>query len=164
LGHPVTGLDTDYYFAGDLIKLPEDYSRLHTNLGDVTREELEGFGAIIHLPALSKDPLGDLNSEWTYDINYNAFLRLGALAKKARVRWFLYASSGGLCGARGEETLNEDAPMRPLTPYGESKLPTEEARSRLEDSQFAPTLLRKATANRVSPPLCPEIVLNNLVA
>jgi len=163
LGHSVTGLDTDYYFDGDLLKPPEDYPRLNTDIRDVTLEELKGFDAIIHLAALSNDPLGDLNPEWTYDINYKASLRLAALAKEAGVRRFLYASSCSLYGAGGEEALKEDAPMRPLTPYAESKVRTEEALSRLGDSQFAPTLLRNATVYGVSPRLRLDIVLNNLV-
>lgn len=162
LGHPVTGLDTDYYFDGDLVKPPEDYPRLKTDIRDVTREELKGFDAVIHLAALSNDPLGDLNPEWTYDINYNASLRLAELAKEAGVRRFLYASCS-LYGAAGEETLKEDAPMRPLTPYAESKVRTEEALSRLGDGRFAPTFLRNATVYGVSPRLRLDIVLNNLV-
>jgi nucleoside-diphosphate-sugar epimerase len=163
LGHQVTGLDTDYYFDGDLVKPPEDYSRLKTDIRDVAREELKGFDAVIHLAALSNDLLGDLRPEWTYDINYNASLRLAELAKEAGVRRFLYASSCSLYGAAGEETLKEDAPMRPLTPYAESKVRTETALSRLADSHFAPTFLRNATVYGISPRLRLDIVLNNLV-
>jgi nucleoside-diphosphate-sugar epimerase len=163
LGHQVTGLDTEYYYDGDLLKPPEDYPRLKTDLRDVTREELKGYEAVIHLAALSNDPLGDLNPEWTYDINCTASVRLAELAKQAGVQRFLYASSCSLYGAAGEATLKEDAPMRPLTPYAESKVRTEEALSRLGDSSFAPTFLRNATVYGVSPRLRLDIVLNNLV-
>ncbi len=163
LGHQVTGLDTDYYFDGDLVKPPEDYPRLKTDIRDVTREELKGFDAVIHLAALSNDPLGDLKPEWTYDINYSASVRLGKQAKEAGVRRFLYASSCSLYGAAGEERLKEDAPMRPLTPYAKSKVRTEEALSGLADGHFAPTFLRNATVYGVSPRLRLDIVLNNLV-
>jgi nucleoside-diphosphate-sugar epimerase len=163
LGHQVTGLDTDYYFDGDLVKPAEDYPRLKTDIRDVTRDELKGFDAVIHLAALSNDPLGDLRPDCTYDINYKASLRLAELAKEVGVGRFLYASSCSLYGAAGEETLNEDAPMRPLTPYAESKVRTEEALSRLADNHFVPTFLRNATVYGVSPRLRLDIVLNNLV-
>lgn len=163
LGHQVTGLDTDYYFDGDLAKPPDDYPRLKMDIRDAAREELKGFDAVIHLAALSNDPLGDLRPEWTYDINYSASLRLAELAKEAGVRRFLYASSCSLYGVAGEEPLKEDAPMRPLTPYAESKVRTELALSRLADSHFAPTFLRNATVYGVSPRLRLDIVLNNLV-
>jgi nucleoside-diphosphate-sugar epimerase len=163
LGHQVAGLDTDYYFDGDLLKPPENYPRFKNDIRDVTREALEGFEAVIHLAALSNDPLGDLRPDWTYDINYIASLRLAGLAREAGVPRFLYASSCSLYGAAGEETLKEDAPMCPLTPYAESKVRTEEALSRLADRNFAPTFLRNATVYGVSPRLRLDLVLNNLV-
>jgi nucleoside-diphosphate-sugar epimerase len=163
LGHQVTGLDTDYYFDGDFVKPPEAYPGLKRDIRDVTLEDLKGFDAVIHLAALSNDPLGDLRPEWTYDINYNASVRLAEQAKEAGVRRFLYASSCSLYGGAGEDTLKEDAPLRPLTPYAESKVRTEEALSRLADSHFAPTFLRNATVYGVSPRLRLDIVLNNLV-
>ena len=163
LGHEVTGLDTDYYFDGDLLEPPEGYPRIKTDLRDVTGKELKGFEAIIHLAALSNDPLGDLNPGWTYDINYTASVRLAKLAKEAGVPRFLYASSCSLYGAAGDEILKEDAPMRPVTPYAESKVRTEEALVPLGDSSFAPTFMRNATVYGVSPRLRLDIVLNNLV-
>lgn len=163
LGHSVTGLDTDYYFDGDLLKPAEDYPRIKTDIRDVGGEELKGFDAVIHLAALSNDSLGDLKPEWTYDINYKASLRLAEQAKQAGVRRFLYSSSCSLYGAAGEEMLKEDAPMRPLTPYAESKVRTEEGLSRLADGWFAPTFLRNATVYGVSPRLRLDVVLNNLV-
>lgn len=163
LGHDVAGVDTDYYFDGNLFEPANDYPTVRRDIRDLTAEHLKGFEAVIHLAALSNDPLGDLRPEWTYEINYKASVRLAEQAKKAGVHRFLYASSCSLYGAAADENLKEDAPMRPLTPYAESKVRTEEALSTLSDSDFAPTFLRNATVYGASPRLRLDVVLNNLV-
>ncbi len=130
---------------------------------DVEREQLEGFGAVIHLAALSNDPLGDLNPEVTYDINHVASVRLAELAKRAGVSRFLYSSSCSSYGKAGDELLDETAELRPITPYAVSKVRVEQDVARLADDRFSPTFLRNATAYGVSPRLRFDLVLNNLV-
>ena len=163
LGHEITGFDAEYYFDCDLTAPPAGYTRIRKDIRDVTRDELVGFDAIIHLAALSNDPLGDLKPELTYDINYHASVRLAELARDGGVNRFLYASSCSLYGAAGDEILKEDSPLRPLTPYAESKVRTEEALSKLASRSFAPVYLRNATVYGASPRLRLDIVLNNLV-
>jgi len=162
-GHEVTGLDTDYYFDGNFGSPPEDYPRLQKDIRDVTAEDLAGYDAIVHLAALSNDPVGSLREEWTYGINYEASVKLAQLAKKGGVRCFLYASSCSLYGAAEGDILTEEAPLRPFTAYAVSKVRTEEALGALADASFAPTFMRNATAYGVSPRLRADIVLNNLV-
>jgi nucleoside-diphosphate-sugar epimerase len=162
LGHQITGLDTEYYYDGDLTPPPSGYTCIRKDVRDVTGDDLEGFEAVIHLAALSNDPLGDLKPELTYEINYHASVRLAELARETGVRRFLYASSCSLYGAAGDQTLKEDSPLRPLTPYAESKVRTEEALSKLASGSFAPVYLRSATVYGVSPRLRLDIVLNNL--
>jgi nucleoside-diphosphate-sugar epimerase len=163
-GHDVTGLDTDYYFDGDFGLPPEDYPRLRKDIRDVTAEDLAGYDAIVHLAALSNDPLGSLREEWTYGINYKASVKLAQLAKQSGTRRFLYASSCSMYGAaEGQDLLTEEASLRPITAYAVSKVRTEEALANLADADFAPTFMRNATAYGVSPRLRADIVLNNLV-
>lgn len=162
-GHEVVGLDAEYYSNGNLFAAPEGYTHILKDVRDVKKDELVGFDAIVHLAALSNDPVGDLNPELTYDINYRATVRLAQLAREAGVRRFLYASSCSLYGAAGDNVLDEGAPMRPLTPYAESKVRSENALSRLADRDFAPVYLRNATAYGASPRLRLDIVLNNLM-
>jgi nucleoside-diphosphate-sugar epimerase len=162
--HEVTGLDTDFFagcdFNAGLVQPPA----LRKDLRDVTVEELEGYEAVIHLAALSNDPLGDLNPECTYDINYRASVRLAQLAKAAGVSRFLFSSSCSLYGvAAGDGLLTEEAAFNPVTPYGESKVRVEHEVSRLADERFSPTFLRNATAYGVSPRLRADVVVNNLV-
>src|SRR5205085_11130631 len=114
--------------------------------------------------ALCNDPLGDLNANWTSDINYAASCHLALLAKKVGVRRFVFASSCSMYGTAGEEMITEEAPLRPLTPYATSKARTEEDLSKLADDSFSPIFMRNATAYGWSPRLRMDVVLNNLIS
>jgi nucleoside-diphosphate-sugar epimerase len=162
-GHDVAGLDSGYFADCVLGAAPQDPPGLTVDVRDVTREQLEGFDAVVHLAALSNDPLGALAPEITYDINYYASVRLAKLAKAAGVSRFLYASTCSVYGAAGDELVTEDAPLKPLTPYATSKVRVEDDLAAIADSGFTPVFLRNATAFGFSPRLRADIVLNNLV-
>ena len=162
-GHDVTGLDTGFFADCVLGPAPTDPPGMQVDLRDVTCAQLEGFEAVIHLAALSNDPLGALAPQITYDINHHASVRLARLAKEAGVRRFLYASTCSVYGAAGEDLVTEDAPLRPLTPYAESKVRVEDDVAAIADDSFSPVFLRNATAFGFSPRLRVDIVLNNLV-
>lgn len=162
-GHDVVGLD-NYLFEGcSFGDEPTDVPALRLDVRDVQLHHLEGFDAIIHLAALSNDPLGDLNPECTYDINHKASVRLARLAKQVGVPRFIFSSSCSLYGVAGQDMVRENAAFNPVTPYGESKVRVEADVTKLADEKFSPTFLRNATAYGISPKLRADLVVNNLV-
>ncbi|GAA3662881.1 SDR family oxidoreductase [Nonomuraea antimicrobica] len=163
-GHQVVGLDSGLFADCVLGPAPEPIETHAVDLRDAGPEHVAGFDAVVHLAALSNDPLGALAPDLTYDINHHASVRLAGLAKEAGVRRFLYASTCSVYGASGgEDLLDEDAPLRPVTPYAESKVRVEDDLAALADDHFTPVFLRNATAFGFSPRLRADIVLNNLV-
>ncbi|MFG3498274.1 NAD-dependent epimerase/dehydratase family protein [Streptomyces sp. NPDC047928] len=166
-GHEVVGLDSGLFADCVLGPPPADPPGHRVDLRDVTAEQVAGVDAVIHLAALSNDPLGSLAPELTYDINHHASVRLARLARDAGVRRFLYASTCSVYGAAGDpdpaNLVAEDAPLRPVTPYAESKVRVEDDLHALADGDFSPVFMRNATAFGYSPRLRADIVLNNLV-
>jgi nucleoside-diphosphate-sugar epimerase len=164
-GHDIVGLDTYFYRGCDFGDSGDLASAVALDLRDVSAEHLAGYDAVVHLAALSNDPIGDLNADWTHAINFDATLVLARAAKRAGVRRFVFGSSCSMYGAaEGDAALTETAPLRPLTPYAASKVRAEEALRELADDDFAPVAMRNATAYGVSPRLRLDVVLNNLVA
>jgi nucleoside-diphosphate-sugar epimerase len=165
-GHQVVGLDIGLFADCTLGPAPEPVPTLTVDLRDVSATDLAPARpeAVMHLAALCNDPLGNLNPDLTYDINYRSTIRLAKAAKAAGAERFLFSSSCSLYGAGPDDTpLDEDAAFSPLTPYGESKILSERDLSALADDDFSPVYLRNATAYGFSPRLRGDLVVNDLV-
>jgi nucleoside-diphosphate-sugar epimerase len=163
-GHDVVGLDVGF-FADCLV---DDYSDpglgMRIDLRDVSPEHCEGFDAVVHLGALCNDPLGNLNADLTRAVNHRSTVELARAAKRAGVARFLFSSSCSLYGAGNDtELLDESAGFAPVTPYGESKIRSEQDLVGLADDAFSPVFLRNATAYGFSPRLRGDLVVNDLV-
>jgi len=163
-GFEVVGMDTDLYRYCTYGQDPVDIPQIDKDVRDVTTDDLKGFDAIVHLAALSNDPLGNINADLTYDINHRASVRTAEAGRSAGVKRFIFASSCSMYGKAGEDALDETAEFNPVTPYAKSKVYVERDVSQMADDNFSPVFMRNATAYGVSPRIRFDLVINNLVA
>lgn len=168
-GYDVIGLDSDLFdgcvfgdasVCGSVPNIPY----IKKDIRDIELSDLKGVDAVIHLCALSNDPLGNFNPDITFEINYEGSVKLAKLAKEAGAKRYIFSSSCSVYGASENGVVNETSELNPVTPYGISKIKAEKALSSLADSNFSPIFMRSATAYGVSPMLRFDLVLNNLVA
>ena len=157
----VMGCDVGYYPQGFVDKKFSKINTLTKDIRNITKDDLKDCFAVLHLAALSNDPLGELNSTLTNDINYLATVRLARLAKESGVKRFVFSSSCSIYGANND-IVNEESTLGPITAYAKSKVDSEHEIVKLKDEGFSPIILRSATAYGVSPSLRLDLVVNNL--
>ncbi|MGH7095098.1 MAG: NAD-dependent epimerase/dehydratase family protein [Stellaceae bacterium] len=162
-GYDVVGLDTGYFSGCNLIAGDDSLPTIQKDLREIERQDLVGFGAVIHLAALSNDPIGNLNADWTREINGQGTIRLATLAKNAGIERFLFSSSCIMYGMSEAAVVDETAPLDPQTEYARSKVDAEVALGLLADDGFSPTFCRNGTVYGASPRMRFDTVLNNLM-
>ena len=161
-GFEVVGFDTNFYNDCNFLNGDYDIKQINKDIREITHGDLEGINAIIHLAALSNDPMGELNPKLTSDINYRASVKLAKIAKKRGVERFIFSSSCSLYGVSGNDMIDENGKLNPITEYAKSKVESEKEISKLADKSFCPVFLRNATVYGISPMLRVDLVVNNL--
>ena len=160
--YDVLGCDINYFaaaFDNDL----HEISNVASDIRDITEKDLKKVDVIMHLAGLSNDPLGELNSKLTHEINYLSTVRLAKISKQVGVQKFIFSSS---CSTYGKNLTfaNENSDLDPLTEYAKSKVKSESEILALKNEEFCPTILRNATVYGNSPSLRLDLVVNNLTA
>lgn len=162
-GHSVVGADIGLFEGCGWEPLVKPDRHLNKDVRQIEPADLEGCDAVMHLAAISNDPMGDLNAQITFDINRDASIRLAKIAKQAGIPRYLFAGSCSVYGQGEKLDLDEGDPLNPLTAYAKSKIDTEVAVSALADDAFTPVFLRNSTAYGHSPMLRIDLVVNNLL-
>lgn len=162
-GYDVVGLDTNYFLDCTLVPDHGEVPTIRKDLRALTPADLKGIDAVVHLAALSNDPIGNLNETWTRDINFEGSLRLAEMAKEAGVRRFIFSSSCIMYGLSSIAVADETSPLAPQTEYARSKVQAEMALRDLACDNFSPTYCRNGTVYGLSPRMRFDTVLNNLM-
>ena len=162
------GYDTGYFGSciTDATVIPERKLDMQY-FGDVRNidpEMLQDVDVVVHLAAISNDPMGKQYEDVTLNVNYRASVKLAKMAKNAGARSFVFASSCSMYGAGGDDAKTEKSDINPLTAYAVSKALTEKHLKQFADANFTVTCLRFATACGMSPRLRLDLVLNDFVA
>ena len=162
-GHTVVGCDIGLFAGCNWEPLTAPDQELAKDIRKVEARDLDGYDCVMHLAAISNDPMGEMNAQLTFDVNRDASIHLAETAKRAGVPRFLFAGSCSIYGKGEKLNLDESDPLNPLTAYARSKIETEQAVSKLADNSFTPVYLRNATAYGHSPMLRIDLVVNNLL-
>lgn len=162
-GHDVKGIDTGYFDRCHFIDKKPKIQSIRKDIRDLEIADVRGFDVIIHLAALSNDPLADLNPNLTLEINGMQSFRLAQLAKRAGVGRFIFASSCSVYGLGETDNLTEEAQTNPQSVYARSKILAEQSIGTIADRDFSPTYLRCGTVYGLSPKMRFDLVVNNLL-
>jgi nucleoside-diphosphate-sugar epimerase len=163
-GNAVVGCDIGLFDGCNWETMVKPDHELVKDVRKIEAQDLDGCDCVMHLAAISNDPMGEMNAQLTFDINRDASIRLAEIAKAAGVPRYLFAGSCSIYGKGEKLDLSEQDPLNPLTVYARSKIETEQAVSKLADETFTPVYLRNATAYGYSPMLRIDLVVNNLLA
>lgn len=160
-GYEVRGFDTGFFKDALLYPAPR-YETITKDARDITKEDLRGFDVLVHLAAISNDPLGGVSEEEVYGPTRSYAKTLASFCKELGMD-FIFASSCSVYGAGSGELIDEGGSVAPLTPYSKNKIAIERELAALADGNFNPIAFRFSTAYGLSPRMRFDIVINMLV-
>ena len=164
-GHEIIGTDIGYFSDCNLVRVHNEVKTIIKDIRDIKEDDLMGFDAVVHLAALSNDPVGELDERLTFQINYEASINLANLAKKQGIKRFVYVSTQSIYGvSKSEEELEESSSEKnPQTAYAKSKWLAEQELKKIESEKFSIVYVRPSTVFGWSPRFRSDIVFNNLL-
>lgn len=168
-GYEVVGYDYGYFpktcfGRRDAFEASNGIRQITKDIRRVSKEDLRGMDAVIHLAALPNDPTCDINPKLAEEINHYATVKVAKIAKEVGVSRFIFSSSCSIYGAKGRALVSESDKAKPITAYGISKLHAEKSLLKLNSKDFSVTCMRNATCYGVSPRMRLDMVLNSIVA
>lgn len=162
-GHFVKGCDLNLFEGCELDEFINPDLEIVKDVRDLSIADIKGYDCIMHLAAISNDPMGALIPEITYSINRDGSIYLARLAKKAGIPRFIFSSSCSIYGKGEVLDIDEKAKLNPVSAYAESKIATEIALKEISDGKFTAICLRNSTAYGFSPMFRIDLVVNNLL-
>ncbi len=164
--YDVVGLDTGYFLDCAIGKLEENYKFFNKDIRDIQEEDLKDIESVIHLAALSNDPLGEFNPKLTEEINLKATIKLASLCKSQGVGRFVYVSSQSMYGISNIDIELDEykSEKNPITSYAKTKWEAEQELKKMCDQHFCVVSFRPSTVFGFSPRLRCDIVFNSFVA
>ena len=165
-GYEVTVIDL-YIYGKEALNAVRGNRNLTEITGDIRDKKLleratSGADAVIHLACISNDPSYELDPELGRAINYDAFMPLVKIAKKNKVKRFIYASSSSVYGVKDEPEVTENLPLEPLTDYSKYKAKCEEIALSEATDDFEVVVIRPSTVCGYSPRLRLDLTVNIL--
>lgn len=163
-GHSVTGVDLNLFPEAEWEKTLKPDRELLKDFRNLQPSEIDNHDCVMHLAAISNDPMGDLVEQLTYNINLHGSVDLARKAKEAGIPRFLFSGSCSVYGKGVNLDLDENSTLNPVSAYAVSKVKSEVEIGKLADQNFTPVFLRNSTAYGFSPVLRIDLVVNNLLA
>lgn len=163
-GYLVSGFDAGFFDECLITSARLNYESVNKDIRDIEQSDLQGIDVIVHLAGLSNDPLGELDSALTNEINFEATARMASIAKKVGVTRFIFVSSQSIYGVADTTCeVDELGAASPVTAYAKSKLAAEHALMEMSNSEFCVIALRPSTVYGPSPRFRSDIVFNSLM-
>src|SRR5512146_888773 len=150
----------DLFWFGNF--LPPEVGILHKDIFHLEAKDLEAYDQIIFLAGLSNDPMAEYSPAKNFVFNAAAPAYLAYIAKQARVKRYVYASSCSVYGYTVNELFDETRPVSSSYPYGISKLQGERAVMQMVDENFSVVALRKGTVSGYSPRMRFDLIINTM--